>query len=412
MGNMTDGLELKPLLARRPVFDNFERVFAYDLAVRGPLGGSAFYQEAPPEQLIAQIFLDIGIDRVAPGHDVLVTVNRDLLLGDTLPSLPADRVILQIPTTVGADAEVAAACAALAKGGYRLAVHVEDPSKSGALLSVAHVAKFDVTSVGPVQLLDVAKTLRSYPGRLLATNVRHSSERNACATIGFDLFEGYRFSTPETVTPRELGMDHLNAFRVLNLVREPTAKDQEIEDLLRRDVGLSYKLLRMVNSAATGARDIQSIGHALRILGREQVARWLAILLVTDGNDAGVRAELVHLALVRARMCESMAHVIGGPPARGALFLVGMVSVLDQLLELPMPDLCEAMKLAPELRSALVDRAGLLGSVLRMIDAYVAGDWEELRAVSDKLGADPSGLGQSYIDAIAWASSHGKGAAA
>ena len=404
---MTDGSELKPLLARRPVFDNSERVFAYDLAVRGPLGGSVDH-EVEPEQLIAQIFLEVGIDRVAPGHDVLVTVNRDLLLGGTLPSLPADRVIFQLPATVSADEETASACAALARDGYRLAVHVEDPIKAASLLEIAHIAKFDVTSVGPAQLLDVAQVLRGYPGRLLATNVRHTGERDACATIGFELFEGYRFTAPETVVRRELGMDHLNAFRVLNLVRDPKAKDQEIEELLRKDVGLSYKLLRMVNSAASGGRDIQSIGHALRILGREQVARWLAILLVTDGNDAGVRAELVHLALVRARMCESMAHVIGGPPARGALFLVGMVSVLDQLLELPMPDLCEAMKLAPELRSALVDRNGLLGSVLRMIDSYVIGDWPQLEAVAEKLGADASGLGQSYIDAIGWASSQGK----
>ena len=101
--------------------------------------------------------------------------------------------------------------------------------------------------------------------------------------------------------------------------------------MLRRDVALSYKLLRMVNSAAIGGRDIWSIGHALRLLGRDQVARWLGLLLVTDGAKDGVRAELMNLALVRARMCELLADASGVPRARGPLFLVGMLSVLDQL---------------------------------------------------------------------------------
>ena len=128
----------------------------------------------------------------------------------------------------------------------------------------------------------------------------------------------------------------------------------------RATSGLSYKLLRMVNSASTGGRDIWSIGHALRLLGREQVGRWLSVLLVTDGESDGVRGELMHLALLRARMCERVADITGLKQARGSLFLIGMLSVLDQLLELPMASLCDAMDLAPDLRGRAHAAGGLL----------------------------------------------------
>ena len=110
-------------------------------------------------------------------------------------------------------------------------------------------------------------------------------------------------------------------FRVLKLVRDPNAGDQEIEELIQRDVGLSVKLLRIVNSASVGGREIWSIGHALRLLGREQVGRWLTVLLVSDGASDGVRAELTQLALLRARMCELLAEEVGLRQARGPLFL-------------------------------------------------------------------------------------------
>ena len=145
-----------------------------------------------------------------------------------------------------------------------------------------------------------------------------------------------------------LPVQHVLTFRVLKLVRDQNTSDNDVESLLRRDVALSYKLLRMVNSAAFGGRGIWSIGHALRLLGREQVGRWLALLLVTDTGREGVRAELMHQALVRGRLCELLAEASGIPRAAGPLFLVGILSPLDQLLETPMESLVAQMELAPD----------------------------------------------------------------
>lgn len=393
-------------IARRPVFDSHEKIFAYDLAVSSAVGSTGMHEEVHPEQLIAEVFLETGIDTVTDGQGVLLTVGRDMLLGGTLPMLPADRVILQIPTDVGVDADVSAMCKELAAAGYRLAVHVSDPDASASILESAHLAKVDIMDVGPMRLSGFVKSLGRFRARLLASNVRHRGERDRCAELGFDLFEGFRFSAPESYTRRDIGIEHLVTFRVLKLVRDPDASDQEIEELLKGDVGLSYKLLRMVNSASSGGRDIWSIGHALRLLGREQVGRWLSVLLVTDGNGAGVRGELMHLALVRARMCERVADIVGLKQARGSLFLIGMLSLLDQLLELPMASLCDAMDLAPDLRNALLHRADFFGAALRLVEAYVGGDWSDVEAVSGPMGIKPAALQPIYLEALAWATSH------
>ncbi len=395
------------LIVRRPVFDSREALFAYDLAVRDA-DASGIDRDVHPEQLLAEVFLDTGIKTVAGDHPVFVAASRDLLVGGTMKALPADRVILQVPPIRSSDADLVAACRDLASGGYRLAVDVDEQTAPDAPLGAAHVLRVDVAGMAPAVLTSVTDRVRAFPARRLAANVQHRGERDRCASLGFDLFEGYRFSAPEVPARKEIGVEHLQAFRVLKLLRDPKSDDREIEAKIQSEVGLSYKLLRMVSSAAMGGREIWSIGHALRVLGREQVARWLSVLLVSDTGTAGVRAELMQLAIVRARMCEGLGDLAGVPKARGSLFLVGLVSVLDQLLEVPMATLCDAMDLAPDLRKALLQRTDFFGSALRLVEAYVAAQWAEVEALAPTLSVAPAALQPLYLEALQWATSQGR----
>ncbi|HEY9227160.1 MAG TPA: HDOD domain-containing protein [Gemmatimonadaceae bacterium] len=392
------------LIARRPVFDGGEKLFAYELAVRQATDSSGIHQDVQPEQLLAEVFLGTGIETVAEAHTVFLTVSSDLLLDGKLRILPADRVILEIPPGVAFDAELTKACTELVSSGYRLAMHADDSSVNMKPLQLAHVIKVDVLSISVDGLPALTDRLRGHPGRLLATNVHSSRAKDRCVACGFDLFEGYRFTAPETPTRKEIAVEHVLVFRVLKLVRDPKATDQQIEELIQGNVGLAYKLLRMVNSAAMGGREVRSIGHALRLLGREQVARWLAVLLVTDGGSKGVRAELTHLALVRARMCELVAELaVDANGSRGPLFLVGIFSVLDQLLEVPMVSLCDTIGVATDVRAALLDRAGVLGQVLRLVEGYVAGDWPSVELMASAQEVDTEALQPLYLDALSWA---------
>jgi EAL and modified HD-GYP domain-containing signal transduction protein len=238
---------------------------------------------------------------------------------------------------------------------------------------------------------------------LLAANVRHRGERDNCVKLGFELFEGYASAAPETLTRHDLPIEHVATFRLLKLMRDAKTSDGEIEDVLKHDVALSYKLLRMVNSAAVGGRDIYSIGHALRLLGRDSVIRWLSLLLVTDGASDGVRAELIHLALFRARMCEMLTVAAGVPRGGGPMFLIGMFSVLDQLLETPMEKIAESMELAPDVRIALLKRQDFYGAILSLVEAYELGAWDQVDLISESLSISTLDLPAIYLNALAWA---------
>ncbi len=393
------------LVARQPVFDRDEQLFGYDLVLRrSQTTGST---EPLPEQLVADAFLGIGIDQLAAGHRAFIPVDRDMIIGGAVRLLPADRVVLQLEASARPDGELMEACHQLVWSGYRFSVVCEGRGDvPEELLKLAEIVKVDIATADAESLPGLAAWLRSYHVRLLAAHVHHRMERDYCLELGFELFEGYRFTAPETLTRRDLPIEHVLTFRLLKMVRDPRTTDADIEDVLRRDVALSYKLLRMVNSASAGGRDIWSIGHALRLLGREKIARWLGLLLVTDGSKDGVRAELMNVALVRARMCELLADSSGIPRARGPLFLVGMLSVLDQLLEMPMEVLADSMELAPDVRLALLHRQEFYGEVLGLIEAYEQGRWDQVDRLAAAVGVSPVALAPIYFDALAWASEH------
>src|SRR5262249_13390825 len=147
------------------------------------------HREVQPEELLAEVFLDTGLESVAEGHSVFVTASRDLLLGGTLRVLPADRVIIQVPQAPDSDIEHIAACHELASNGYRLALTVEESAALPTPLGSAHVIRVDVAAVPTPTLPELTQRLKGHRARLLATNVQHRGERDQCAALGFDLFE-------------------------------------------------------------------------------------------------------------------------------------------------------------------------------------------------------------------------------
>jgi EAL and modified HD-GYP domain-containing signal transduction protein len=397
------------LITRHPVFDRREQLFGYDLVLRRP-GRSGVGSGAASQQLETDTILGIGVDQVAAGHPAFVTVDRAMLFAGAARSLPPDRVILQIRPGPGSDREFREwthACGDLVRSGYRIAIATNRPHElPDVLLRLAHIVMIDIAGVDRGKLSDVVARLRGFDVRLLATRVRHRIERDICTNLGFELFEGYGFAGPARLTRQDLPLEHIQIFRLLRMVHDLNATDSEIEDTLRRDVALSYKLFRTVNSGAVGGRDVWSISQALRLLGRDQVARWLLLLLVTDSARGGVRAELATLALVRARMCELVADTAGAPRARAPMFLLGMSSVLDQLLETPLEIIADAIELAPDIRAALLRREDEYGVMLDLVDAYEQGTWERVDSLARSVGIGTKVLLPLYLESLAWANEH------
>jgi EAL and modified HD-GYP domain-containing signal transduction protein len=393
------------LIARQPIFDLQQRIAGYELFYRGGGAASAAvgdtYEMA--QHVVANAFLGIGLDRLTEGQPAFLKVTPEMLLNGSVELLDAARVVPVIDSSE-VEPEVVEACEALVQRGYNLVVDAPEVTAATApLLKLAGFAKVDVHDRTVEELTLLVEMLRPFELRLIAAGVENATLRDACVRLGFELFQGYRFNEPEVIAQKDLAVDTLNTFRLMKEIRNPNNSDSAIEEGFRRDVALSYKLLRIVNSAAMGGREVQSIGQAIRLLGRDALNRWLALLLVSSAPEGRVKEETAFAALLRGRVCEVLAPAVGRRDATGTLYIVGMFSMLPLLLGISMETVIAHMNFSAEANDALLSRAGTLGQVLALVEAYEAARWDEVAEHCAALKLDEAELTDLYLDALPWA---------
>ena len=398
-------------LARQPIFDRDDQLVAYELLYRDRpaenrvVGGQGVAPAQMTSDTIANSLLGMGLGRVTEGKRAFVNVDRQMLLGNGIAVLDPRHVVLEVLETVGCDHETVAACRGWADRGYTLALDdfVFSPGYE-PLLELAHIVKVDVLGRPDEALQETLERVRPYGARCLAERVETAEVHARCAAMGFELFQGYFYARPEMLAGRAVPLQQANLIRLLNLLRDADTSDAQVEEVFRGDLPLTYKLLRIVNSAATGHSGVESIGHAIRLLGRAVLHRWMALLVVSSfASTTGVRNELVTTALVRARLCELLAELLGRRQEGGALFMAGLFSLLDALMRVPMTDVVQRVDLAPELCEALLARWGPYGAVLRVVEAYERGRWNEAAHRAAALGVPFPELAELYTSALGWA---------
>ena len=392
-------------LSRQPIFDASENLVAYDLSYLAPDDAVPDDVESAlaAERMLLEACFVQGIDRVAEGRPAFLPVSRSVVLRGSVRVVHPHRAVLSLVPGTVVDAELVATCQLLAKDGYKIAAQATDAIRSPAFMRTVHLLRLDVSQLPAGSVARVAAGLGAHGARLLATGVHNRSVRDQCFEAGVELFHGYRLTRPEVLPRRDVGIDHVAAFRLMKSIRDTSLPDGALEEGFRRDVALTYKLLRLVNAASMGGRDIHTIGHAIRLLGRETLYRWLSLLLVSGAGERGVGRELAHLSLTRARFCEWVADACGIRKAGESLFMVGLFSMLDTLLLVDMEELVTRLELAPDVAAALTRRADFYGEVLALSEAYETGDWATVQSLCAGLGLQPSTLPPLYVDAIGWA---------
>jgi EAL and modified HD-GYP domain-containing signal transduction protein len=193
--------------------------------------------------------------------------------------------------------------------------------------------------------------------------------------------------------------------QLLNLLQNPDTPDSALDAAFQSDVALCYKLLRIVNAAALGGRSITSIPHAVRLVGREMLHRWLAVLLVSSlGRSGDVSHELALTAITRARMCELVTAASVERRHAASAFIVGLLSLLDVLLEVPMPTILVRLQLSDDVKGALLARHGPLGTPLQLVEAYEKANWDAAKRLAHESAVPDDIVPTLYLDALHWAS--------
>jgi EAL and modified HD-GYP domain-containing signal transduction protein len=394
-------------IATQPIFDLANGVAGYELlhrpdALAGEARGGSGTQMT--SDVLLGAFVHIGLERVTGGLPAFVNVDRRILLDGSMELLAPDLLAVEVSPEAGTDSLVHEACRRLADGGHTVVLDDYRPgSASRPLLECAEIVKVDTFDREPRELRAVADRLRGRDLRLLAYRVESAEVRDLCEEAGYELFQGHFFAQPEVLSTREVSVEHLRVFRIYNLLIDPEVSDKELEDAFRGSPVLTYRLLRIVNSAAVGGRGIDSVGHAIRLLGRDALRRWIALILVSSLTvGGGPEAEVARRAIQRGRFMELVAARTGNESSSGPVFLVGVLSALDVLMRRPLSDILDDLSLVPGVRDAVLEHEGPYGELLQLAEAYQQGQWEEVSRLSGRLPARDVDLASLYLDSMVW----------
>jgi c-di-GMP-related signal transduction protein len=390
-------------VARQPILTGDEKVFGYELLFRD--GVDDYFHNPDPDAASRSTLstsMLIGLDVLCDGRRAFINVTRDVLLKDYITLLPSSQTVVEILETVPPDDVVRAACQRLKEGGYQIALDdftVDDPRES--LTDLADIIKVDLRAIAPEQAAELVKRHGPWRCRMLAEKVETREEFVAAKKAGFVYFQGYFFRRPEMLSTHEIPANQLNYLRMWQAVARPELDIREVEQVIKGEASLCYRLLRYLNSAAFGfGTEIHSVRHALSLLGEREVRRWIR-LVATLGAGQNKSSDLVLSALVRGRFCELLSPTVGAGDSD--LFLMGLLSVMDAILEIPMARVLENVPVDQESKAVLLGGASRLRPFYQLMLAQESGEWETARELAGQLHLSESEVAEKYWEAMQWA---------
>jgi c-di-GMP-related signal transduction protein len=393
-------------LARQPIFDRHGDALGYEILLRSSLDN---YFQAPPGRdtsaLIVDNYLLFGLDALTGGRKAFLNFTRDALVQDYAALLPNKHVVVELLENIEPDDEVLAACLRLKKAGFTIALDDFIFTENVASLTrYADIIKVDFLATSPEQQNALARRFAPMGIKMLAEKVETREDVDRGMHLGYVYFQGYFFCKPQMMTKRDIPGIKLNYLRILKAINRPIIDLGEVEAILRQEPSLLYKLLRYMNSANFGLRSrVTSIRHALALLGENSLRKWTSVAAMVDlATDKP--AELITTALVRARFCEQLAQPLGLPRRETDLFLLGLMSVMDAVLDRKMNEVLSEIQLPDEVKAALMGETNKLRPALESAVAQELGDWDGIQTCVNQMGFDEAQFPEAYLRAVQWVS--------
>ncbi|NHZ78171.1 EAL domain-containing protein [Massilia sp. CCM 8695] len=393
-------------LARQPILGRNQRLVAFELLFRSAGGGDANVTDhAAATAAVISHASQLGMAKVVGERLAFVNVDEIVLMSDFVRFLPHDKVILEILETVQATPAVIARVRELKEFGFKFALDdvIDQSEDVRKLLDLVDIIKIDVQAVPAGDLPALVAALDGRNKKLLAEKVETVEEFEACMALGFEFFQGYYFARPAILSGKKIAPSELVILRLLDLINSD-ADNAEIERAVKRDPLISLNLLRLVNTPAAGVRErIDSLTEALYVLGRQQLQRWLQILLYAKpGAAVELNSPLLQMATTRGKLMELMTQKVQGASAETG-FTVGIMSLMDALFSMSTQDVLGTVVVADEVRAALLEREGVLGDMLRVVELLEnPRRGPELARSLKALGLSAKAMREIEMDAFGW----------
>jgi len=388
-------------VARQPIFDDAQKVFGYELFFRN--GVEDYFnadQELASRSTVDSMLL-FGLNTLCDGRYAFVNCTREVLLKDLVTLLPSHQTVVEILETVEPEDRVVAACKRLKEAGYLLALDDFVPNDPRIpLCDLADIIKIDVRATRPEQRAALIRRYGSAKCRMLAEKVEAPHEFQQARDMGFVLFQGYFFCRPELVMGREVPASRLHYLRLLEMVSRSELDLRELERMIKQETSICYRLLRYLNSPLFGfSLEIKSVRHAMAILGERELRRWVR-LVVAVGAAEQKSSELVLMALARARFCELLSKQL---QSHSDLFLMGLLSIMDAILEVGMDVLLDQLPVEREIKAALLGQNSSLRPLYQLMLAQESGEWAQSSELARQLKLSDEDVATRWWQAMQWA---------
>jgi EAL and modified HD-GYP domain-containing signal transduction protein len=404
-----NGTNMNPLheimVARHPIFDRKKEVFAYELLFKPNL--KEHMEDISSKKKSKKVsvkgmdsILTTGLMRLTSGKRAVINFNRDMILGKLPMIFPSDMLGVELLDNADTDKKMAQSVKKLKDKGYLLIVN-DDVFNQGelALVKMADIVGVDFRSPGLQKRFSIFEDDPARP-RFMAKSVETAVDFDVAMDKGYQYFQGDFFNSVDLVSVRSIPGYKMNLMRILKEINKPYVEFERIEEILKKDISITYKLLRFINSSNFGFKTtVQSIHHALTLLGEVEVRKWLSLIVLSSvGTDKP--QELVQSALVRAKFCEGLALELKKETPN--FFLTGMFSMVDSFLGRPMQEVLTDLPLDKDVKNALTGTQNIYRDVLDVVTDYEKGDWRSYEKSINNFKIDTPTISSLYFDAIQW----------
>lgn len=392
-------------VARQPLVDADLTVPAYEILYRD-VHGLAPVGAAAGERATARVLIDVLLGAhgaiVPAGHDAYVNVPASMLEADLLLDLPPTELVLEVLEDASDTPGLRAAITRHRDAGFRVALDDVVPGDARlAMVELTDAVKVDVLASGLQPSLALIAQLAGEGHLVVAEKVEDERTRQLVLSVGARLVQGFVFSRPElvgTVRPHGIDATHLE---LLDQVAREEADLEVVDQLIRSNVTLADRFLRLAD-IATGWRRIGSVRDGLLMIGQRAVHRWV-LLLVLSAMAEDSPGELLTIGSVRARFCESLQHHLDAD-RRLEGFVLGMFSILGPAGVVG-EELLGDLPVAGAVRGALRGEAGELRELLETSLAAEAADWDTAVTRGARLGLTAAQISAAHIEALRWSAS-------
>jgi len=392
-------------VARQPIFDKNLNVFAYELLFRSGLDNvydAAIDGDQATANTLTTSFLVIGMKELTGGKRAFINFTKSMLEQEIPTLFSKELLSVEILEDVEPDANIISICEKLKRAGYMLVLDdftmndIDNP-----IINLIDILKVDFRGTNESERELIPQIIKTKGLKYLAEKVEDENEFNQCLKWGYSYFQGYFFSKPVVKSGQDIPGYKLTYLRILHEIHKPSLEFNNLELIIKQDVSISYKLFKFINSAFFGFRKINSLKHALVLLGINEIKKWISVITLS-GLSINKPEELIVTSLVRAKFLEAIAHVFKLGDQKTELFLMGMFSIINALLDKPMTELLSELPISEEIKIALLGGDNKYRKVFNVALSYEKGDWDKFSSYATELQLDELEIKNHYNETVKW----------